>query len=610
MVVPPAEPWASASLVVGGRTVSEPRLSPDARQVLYNVTWGASVALVLRSLDPAGPERILTTDPASLRGRVFGGGTFAWCPDGSAVVYAAGDGNLWRQSLDGRPPTRLTDQPKGEAATGPTVSPDNLNVAFVVGTRDIWSVPIDGVARPVRLSSGRNDFAVDPSWSADSRFVAWHEWDVPHMAWDESRWVVAPASGSGPIASFGGRGEQVTQPRFAPVGSDLAFLCDRSGWLNLWVVGPDRDNDRPLVDEPFEHGDPTWGTGQRSFVWSPDGRSVAFNRNEDGFGRLSVVDVASRRLTPVAKAHHGSLDWQGNTLVAVRSGGVTPHQIVAYDMLGLRGDEPPARTVIAIGPPAGAAPPQLREPEPVTFPARDGVVLHGRLYRPEAPDPRRPLICWIHGGPTDQWPITFQPRFLYWLARGWTILVPDHRGSTGHGRAYTQAMAGRWGELDVVDVGAALDAAIENDWCASDRIAVMGGSAGGFTALNLALHDNRVAAVVAVYPVTDLEALATSTHRFEAHYTDSLAGSLPDALDTYRARSVVRRAAVLSTPTLVLHGTNDEVVPVAQSEELAAASSVVELHIYDGEGHGWRRPETTIDEFARVEAFLTRHVLS
>jgi dipeptidyl aminopeptidase/acylaminoacyl peptidase len=602
----PITPTISAEMVAGGRTVGEPRLSPDGLRVMFVAAWGASTALVVVPVG-GGPERIVTTSPAPPRPRPFGGGSFSWLPDGSAVVYASADGNLWRQPAVGGAATRLTDQAGDAAASNPAVAPDGSRIAFVYGEQHVGVVPIDGSAAVVRVSSGVNDFACDPSWSADSACIAWHEWDVPHMAWDQSRWVVAPDDGSGPVAAMEHDMVQVQQPRFAPVGSDLAYLSDKTGWLNLWAFGAGRNNDAPLVSELFEHGDPTWGGGQSSFTWSPDATMLAFNRNENGWGRLCVVELATGLVHEIARAHHGGLDWRGDTLVAVRSGGVTPHQIVAYDMRSLV--SPVARTVLAVGPVAGFEAANLPEPELVTHLAQDGTTLHARLYRPRVEHPDRPLLCWIHGGPTDQWSIRFMPRVAYFIDRGWTVLVPDHRGSTGHGRVYTQSMRGRWGDLDVSDVADSIRAAIALDWCDPDRIAVMGGSAGGFTALNvLAFHGARCAAGVALYPVTDLIGLTEATHRFEAHYTDSLVGRLPDATETYERRSVLGVAGQITTPTLVLHGSADDVVPVAQSQELVARCSAVELHIYDGEGHGWRRPETTLDELARVTAFLERHL--
>ena len=584
-------------MAAGGRTISEPRISPDATTVAVVVTWGTQTAIVLLPLE-GGPEVYLTTSPAPLRGRPLGGGSFAWLPDGTGLVYAASDGNLWLQRAVGGAPRRIIEQPPGRPVTCPAVSPDGARVAYVVDQRDVAVVGIAaGAPWPVRLSLGTNDFALDPTWSADGGFVAWHEWDVPAMPWDESRWVVAPSDASGPNLSFAEPSVQVQQPRFAPNGSDLAFLCDRTGWLNLTVLGPDRESDSPLVSEPFEHGSPTWGGGQRTFVWSPDGNHIAFCRNEQGFGRLCVVDLATGVVREVAKAVHGGLDWVGNTLVAVRTGGRTPAQVVAYNTATWQ------RRVLARGPVAGwEASTSLVEPTAVEYAADDGALLYGLLYRP-ADGGHRGVICWLHGGPTDQATVSFNPRVAYFVERGWTVLMPNHRGSTGFGRDYTQAMRDGWGIVDVADTVAALRAVVEHGWGRADRLVMMGGSAGGFTMLNaLAAHPGVVRAAIALYPVTDLT--DDDTLRYEAHYFDSL---VPD--NERARRSPLAVASQITTPLLLLCGDADQVVSHAQVQRLAASCPAVELHVYPGEGHGWRRPETTIDELERIVAFLARHGL-
>jgi dipeptidyl aminopeptidase/acylaminoacyl peptidase len=251
----------------------------------------------------------------------------------------------------------------------------------------------------------------------------------------------------------------------------------------------------------------------------------------------------------------------------------------------------------------------------VEWPADDGATVHGRLYRPSHPlaDPP-PLLVWIHGGPTGQWVVGFQPRFAYFLDRGWAILLPDHRGSTGYGRAYAQALAGRWGELDVSDTAAGMRAAAERGWGDPQRMVPMGGSAGGFTVLNLlARHPELCAAGVDLFGVTDLFDLDETTHRFEAHYLHRIVGPLPETAERYRERSPVTVVESIRAPLLVLQGEDDNVVPPAQSramvERLRSLGRTVELHEYPGEGHGWVKPETVVDELGRIESFLRRYVL-
>jgi dipeptidyl aminopeptidase/acylaminoacyl peptidase len=225
------------------------------------------------------------------------------------------------------------------------------------------------------------------------------------------------------------------------------------------------------------------------------------------------------------------------------------------------------------------------------------------------------MLVLVHGGPTDQATVTWQPRVSYFVARGWAVLRPDHRGSTGYGRAYREALDGHWGDLDVLDTAAGIRASGAAGWCDPDRVAIMGGSAGGLTTLLVcALHGSLVQAGVSAFGVTNLFDLAETTHRLESRYLDLLVGELPRDAARYHDRSPVTHASKIAVPLLVLQGDADNVVPPAQAQAVVdavrAAGGTVEHHVYEGEGHGWSRPDTMIDELERVEAFLTRWVLT
>jgi dipeptidyl aminopeptidase/acylaminoacyl peptidase len=594
-----------------GRVLAEPRLSPDADRIAFVTNVARRGQLVVMPAD-GGVEVVVTNDPPPRPVAAYGGGAFDWTPDGASLVYAAIDGGLWVAPATGGVAREIvTKQPAGGCAA-PAVSPDGSRVAFVVNQQHIAVAPIDGSTWPVRLSGGA-DFCFDPSWSPDSARVVWHEWDVPAMPWDEGRIVVRAADGSGePDVVGGGAGISVQQPRFSPDGARLAFLSDETGWLNLWLAAADGSDAKPLVDEPIEHGDPSWGLGQRSFSWSPDSTLIVFTRNHLGFGTIDCVDVATGETGALDKAIHGGLSWRGDRIAAVRSGARTPTQLIVSDY------ERNTRTTVARGPVGGFEAIDLPEPIAVTWAAEDGATVHGRLVTPTVAsatgDDSPPLLVWIHGGPTGQTTAAWNNRLPFFLERGWAVLFPDHRGSTGHGRAYVQAMAGRWGDLDASDTAAGMRAAAERGWGDPTRMVPMGGSAGGFTVLNLlAHHPDLCAAGIDLFGVADLFDLNETTHRFEAHYLHSIVGPLPESGDAYRERSPISVADRITSPLLILQGDADEVVPPAQSRTIAdrlrALGRTVETHFYEGEGHGWLRPETMIDELNRIESFLRRQVL-
>jgi dipeptidyl aminopeptidase/acylaminoacyl peptidase len=569
-----------------GRTLTHAALSPDAAHIAVAMVDGAGGRLVLIPVpvkgDDASPEHVIAADPPV----AVQPGCFVWTPDGTHLVYVATDKRLCIVPITGGPGRTIVHSDEPIAA--PAISPDGTRVAYVVDTHHIDSAPLARTAAPTRHTTTA-DFAMDPTWSADGA-LAWHEWHLPHMPWDHTRIVQDNRTAA--------EGGALQQPRFSPDGRHLAYLSDATGWLNLHVDG------RPVLDEPFEHGDPAWGPGQHSFCWSPDSTRIALNRNEAGFGRLLTIDLSTGHTTELGKAVHRSLSWSGDRIAAIRSGARTPTQLVVYNTEG----QP--RRNLAHGPVAGFEP-ALVEPEPVTWEGVDGTTIHGRLYRPVAPlsDPP-PLIVDIHGGPTGQYQAIFDPKAAFFLDRGWAILAPDPRGSTGWGRAYQQALRTHWGDLDTEDVAAGMRAAARNGWADPARMVPRGGSSGGMTVLLLlARHPDLCAAGLASYPVADLADLATSTYRFEAHYTWSLIGPWPETKAEHEARSPLAHADRITKPLLVFHGTADEVVPIAQSRALAARVPHLELVEYEGEGHGLRQPANVEDQLRRSEAFLAEKVL-
>jgi dipeptidyl aminopeptidase/acylaminoacyl peptidase len=222
-----------------------------------------------------------------------------------------------------------------------------------------------------------------------------------------------------------------------------------------------------------------------------------------------------------------------------------------------------------------------------------------------------PIVVHVHGGPTGQALADWNPRVQWLVQQGYGVLQPNHRGSSGYGVAYRNALDARWGERDVADVAAGIKHAIKEGWAAPGRVALMGASAGGFTALNVAAqHPDLVAAVIALYPVTDLLDLAATTHRFESGDLSRLVGRLPGARDSYIARSPITHAADVRAPLLLLQGDDDRVVNAERTSAFADArrnaGGVVEYHVYAGEGHGWRRADNVADELARIGSFLSR----
>lgn len=672
-------------LGLAGRELTEPRLSPAADRVSVVVGDRGSSSIVLIDLasDLASDlgvdhpvERLVTTGPPPAAGRGLGGGCQAWL-DADHLVYAAVDGHLWKQPLDGAEPVDLTadlDVVGRIGVQAPAVARGGGSyVAFIVDQAEVWVLDVSsGVRR--RVDDGTDDFCLDPSIIADDSVVrvCWQAWSVPSMPWDDA--VVCIVTIDRQLGSvvdrrrIAGAGA-IQQPRWSIDGS-LAMVRDDDGWLNVWI------DDRPVLSEPVEHAGPTWGPGQSSYALDPGAGSagaVVVARNEHGWGRLVLIgavdrgdagdgrDAADARdigeardvaghgdpghagdagdlgrtgaptIVELGRGVHGALDRRGDRLVALRSGARTPTEVVVYELAATAASAaaPAAaaatsaatgmssrRRTVAVGPALGWDRVDLVEPESLVI-GHQGVDLHARWYpadpaaaRPAAVMARR-LVCMIHGGPTDQWPVGFLWRVALWRSRGWDVLVVDPRGSTGHGRAYQQALHTEWGRLDVDDTAAMIASVQGSGRAAPTRTLVVGSSSGGLAVLGvLARHGDLVAGGVALSPVCDLADLAARSHRFEAHYAVSLVGDPIRDRQRYVDRSPITSAARLARPVLVMHGDADPVVPVEQSRRLVAAVEAaggqVDYHEFAGEGHGLRAPTARRAELELSFAFGDR----
>ena len=608
----------TAAMIARSRTVAEPRWSPGGGLIGWIDGFDGRYDLVIARSDGAAPPVVVSADVALTPVGGYGGGAWGWVSE-DEVVLAAADGRLVVIRADGGGIVRVLS--RDGTAGAPAVSPDGALAAFILergDACDVAVVPLDGSAWPARAS--RADFAWDPAWSPDGRRLAWHEWDLPAMPWEASRVAVAGVHADGRVdaarvvAGAAPARVGLGQPRFSPEGARLAYVTDADGPTRIMVARADGSRPIALRTEAYEHAPPSWSPGLRTFAWSPDGGAVAYARNERGFGRLVRASRRGTATTELGKGFHQGIDWSPHGIAAVRSGALTPPQVVVVD------PQSGARRSLARGPVGGFEACGLVEPAAVRW-RSGGATVHGLLYRPErgrraggrrnAPPP---MLVLIHGGPTDQARADWNPRVAYWVSRGWAVLAANYRGSSGYGRAYREALDGKWGIHDVSDVAAGVRHAGREGWCDPSRVAVMGGSAGGYTVLLLCeRHGDLIAAGVSLFGVADLLQLAATTHRFESRYLDSLVGELPRHARRYRERSPLTHASSISVPLLVLQGRDDKVVPVDQADAMVAAirnaGGEVDYQVYDGEGHGFRRLTNVVDEYERTERFLAQHVL-
>ncbi len=474
-----------------------------------------------------------------------------------------------------------------------------------VPRRDIVAIPLDGSAATdasavVSLASG-SDFLAQPALSPDGSLLAWVAWNHPNMPWDRTELRVgAPGSGSWTSVTTTGVRQAPLQPEWD--GDDLLFVDDPQGRWNLfrWRAGAIE----ALAPVDADTGGPLWNLGERWYAPIGDGRILAIRTN----GSDELVLIGSDGVRPVrfpARAELAIEDVQAGRALVSGSGDAGPG-LWLVDL-----DTGAVETV------AGGASvfgdewmPRSRA---VTFTGRHGDV-HAFAYPPTNPNATAtdgelpPYVVFVHGGPTAHVGGAATAKIAYLTSRGIGVLDVNYGGSTGYGRAYRERLLGQWGVVDVDDVIAAAQGLAEAGLADPARIAIAGGSAGGWTVLSALARGGVFAAGISRYGVADLRALAEDTHDFESRYLDGMVGPLPEAAALYEERSPLSHLDGFAIPLLIEQGLDDPVVPPAQSEavrDALAARGIPHAYLaFEGESHGFRRAETIIRTLEAEVAFL------
>ncbi len=558
------------------------------------------------------------TDELNVRAGVgYGGGDFAVGRD--FVVFAERNGRLYRQSLGFGRPKPITPQ-FGHAAS-PAISPDGRWVLFVHSYERVdvlGLVDSQGGHWPTKLVTG-SDFYMQPVWHPAGDRIAWIEWDHPNMPWDGTRLKMARLTGDPPRVEeetlvAGGDDVPIFQPAFSPDGRWLSFIAGDGEWDRLYALDLASGERRILVEDAVL-AVPAWIQGMRTYGWSHDGRRIFYHRNDRGFGSLwsvTVEDGTSTRLDigPYTWVNQPAPSPTDDRIAGIASAPTVPGRLIVWTPEGIAVQRRSSSETIA--------PEDLPTPQPIEWKAPDGTTVHGLYYPPTSSRYEGrglpPAIVSIHGGPTGQRVASYSAEAAFFTSRGYGFLEVNYRGSTGYGRSYMLKLREHWGVYDVEDAVGGARALGEQGLADPKRLAIMGGSAGGYTVLNTLIHHPGVfKAGICLFGVTNLFTLAADTHKFEERYLDSMVGPLPEAADRYRDWSPIFHADKIQDPIAVFQGKEDKVVPPDQAEtivEVLRSRGVPHIYrLYEGEGHGWRKAETIEAFYTDVERFLRQHVL-
>ena len=574
-------------LVVDGDDLywAEGRASDDGRYVVVKRAADGAIS----DVTPAG---------FNVRTRVHEYGGAAYTVYRGTVFFSNfSDQRLYRQA-PGQPPQALTrdgffyadaqvDATRGRLIC---VREEHRGTAVV---NTIACVAFDGSAEQVLVSGA--DFYSDPMVSPDGANLVWLQWNHPNMPWDGTELWRARIHSDGTLAAgekiAGGDSESIFQPMWSPDGT-LFYVSDRTGWWNLHTV------DENVLPVDAEFGKPQWVFSQTTYCFL-DGNRIAATYTEEGRWKLGILQLDTRRFERIEVPLEPleSIRAIGDTLYFLGGSATEPACIAALPA--------PFRvpTIIRSSSSDRIAPEWISVAQPITFDS-NGAPVHAFYYAPRNPNyiapagERPPLVVISHGGPTAASLDILDARVQFWTTRGFALLDVNYGGSTGFGRAYRDRLRGTWGIVDVADCVNGARHLVAEGKADPQRLAIRGGSAGGYTTLAALAFYDLFKAGASHYGVSDVEVLAQDTHKFESRYLDSLIGPYPAARDVYRARSPIHHTDRLSAALILFQGLDDKVVPPNQAEMMAEAVRRKGLPVayvpFAGEQHGFRKAENIV----------------
>jgi dipeptidyl aminopeptidase/acylaminoacyl peptidase len=573
----------------------------------------------IRRMEGGQPVDVLPA-PWNARTRVheYGGGAWTATADGALIFAEFADQRLYRLDAGSDTPVPITPLPPQPCAWRYAELQLRGDEVLCVRERhdadgvhrDIAAVPASGAAaeddNAIRSLVAGSHFLAYPRISPDGRRLAWIAWEHPNMPWDGTELRVADLDERGVVSGHwrvlaGEKDESVLQPEWD--GPDhLYLISDRTGFWNLYRIDVQHEELDAVCPIEADLGGPLWQLGGAWYRVLADGRLLTVRTL--GTDTLAILDPATRELTDLdlgigALGRTGLGPVRGDrALVVVGSASAA----MGLRELDLRtGALTDVRLSVDAVPDAGYLP----TAELMTFTGPSEREVHAVVYPPRnadfvAPDGELPpYVAFVHGGPTAHVGPALSVVTAFFTSRGIGVVDVNYGGSTGYGRAYRERLKGQWGVVDVQDTAAAVCGLAERGLADPDRLAIEGGSAGGWTVLAALTTTDVFACGVSYFGVAELIQFAAETHDFESRYLDGLIGPLPEARELYERRAPVNNVDGLSCPVLLLQGLDDPIVPPSQAERFRDALLAKGLphayRAYEGESHGFRKAETIID---------------
>ncbi|MCE3252278.1 MAG: family peptidase [Cellvibrio sp.] len=592
-------PITAELLTTQGVRISEPQAVGDC------IYWlearpqekGRS-ALVCES---AGTRKDLLPAPHSIRTRAQEYGGAPYLATAQAIFYVLdSDQRIYHHDFTNAETRSIT--PDG-AYRYADFCYDHARARLIVVREDCTQDTHNPVSAIVALELNSNkisvlaqgaDFYSNPRVSPDGKQLGFLRWNHPNMPWDGTECVLAQLNEPGDIIGSaviaGDEQESIFQPQWSPEG-ELFFVSDRSNWWNIYRW--DGVKAHAVCPMDAEVATPQWVFGMSCYGFlSIDEILCCFS--QQGFWQLGVINIPNKKLTIIERDFRdiSSIHCRNGAGYFIAASAGQSAQLWRYTNAELRALTKSASTIDKD---------YIAAPHAIAFATSDGESAHGFFYAPtnlqvkKTSEKLPPLLVMCHGGPTGATESSLNLKIQFWTSRGFAVLDVNYRGSTGYGRQYRDRLKNNWGITDVIDVCSGVDYLIAQGLVDRDKIAIRGSSAGGYTVLAALTFSDVFKAGASLYGIGDLEALARDTHKFEAHYLDSLVGEYPTQQKIYHQRSPLHHIHQLNCPVIFLQGLQDKVVPPTQAEAMVAAlkkKGIMTKYVtFEEEGHGFRQAQ-------------------
>jgi dipeptidyl aminopeptidase/acylaminoacyl peptidase len=559
----------------------------------------------LVQLSAKGERKDLLAEPASIRTRAheYGGGSYLATAD---KIFYVLDSDQRIYCIDRKTSEHIALSPIGNFRYADFCWDRKRNLLICIREdfsqknhdqgieerSEIISIDLSGNSRV--LISGA-DFYSNPRISPDCNKLSYLCWNHPQMPWDGTECYCAALNPNGDISGVvliaGSSNESIFQPQWSLAG-ELFFVSDRSNWWNIYrhtEIGAE-----VICELPADFATPQWVFGMSTYGFMSE-TQIFCCRSQCGQWHLGLIDVDRKEIMeiPSELKDISGIHCSNGSAYFVGSSATHAMGLFQYQQQKINAIVKPIDIFLTEN--------DISNPQAIEFSTSDGDSAYGFFYPPKNAQVMTPLntlpplIVMCHGGPTGATETSLNIKIQFWTSRGFAILDVNYRGSTGYGRQYRDKLKNNWGVTDVIDVCSGAQYLIDHGLVDKQKIAIRGSSAGGYTVLAALTFSNTFKAGASLYGISDLEALAKDTHKFEAHYLDSLVGEYPAQQDIYRARSPIHHVDQLNCPVIFLQGLKDKVVPPNQAEAMVAALKTkgikTEYVTFAEEGHGFRQAD-------------------